>query len=187
MSRIIAGACGGLRLANVPGDNTRPTTDRVKEALFSRLETYGMFDSTRVLDLFGGSGALGCESLSRGALHADFTDTYPKAIATIEKNVAALLKALPEASAKIHKMSARAFLSAYRSSAWDLAFIDPPYALENSELEDLLALLTPHLAADAVVVVERSSRTPEPVWPTGIELFAQKKYGETTLYYAEPA
>ena len=64
MSRIIAGIAGGQRLANVPGDNTRPTTDRVKEALFSRLDAYEVLEDARVLDLFGGSGALGCEALS---------------------------------------------------------------------------------------------------------------------------
>ena len=67
MSRIIAGAAGGVRLASVPGDNTRPTTDRVKESLFSKLESYDLLRDARVLDAFGGSGALGCEALSSGA------------------------------------------------------------------------------------------------------------------------
>ena len=62
MSRIIAGAAGGLRLASVPGDTTRPTTDRVKESLFSKLESYGVLEGARVLDVYGGSGALGCEA-----------------------------------------------------------------------------------------------------------------------------
>ena len=67
MSRIIAGTAGGLRLASVPGENTRPTTDRVKESLFSKLESYGVVQGARVLDAYAGSGALGCEALSRGA------------------------------------------------------------------------------------------------------------------------
>ena len=70
MSRIISGAAGGVRLASVPGDNTRPTTDRVKESLFSKLESYDIIRDARVLDAFGGSGALGCEALSRGAASA---------------------------------------------------------------------------------------------------------------------
>lgn len=186
MSRIIAGSAGGLRLANVPSDNTRPTTDRVKEALFSRLESYDVLSGSRVLDLFGGSGALGCEALSRGAAHVDFTDTYPKAVAVMEKNVAAVLKAQPASTARVHRMSASSLLSGYHGAGWDLVFIDPPYALENGELVQLLQLLPPHLGAGAVVVIERSSRTAEPQWPEGLECFSSKKYGETTLYFAEP-
>ena len=94
MSRIIAGAAGGVRLASVPGDNTRPTTDRVKESLFSKLESYGLLRDARVLDAFGGSGALGCEALSRGAASVTLLDIYPKAVVVIRKNVAAVEKAM---------------------------------------------------------------------------------------------
>jgi len=93
MSRIIAGAAGGVRLASVPGDNTRPTTDRVKESLFSKLESYDLLRDARVLDAFGGSGALGCEALSRGAASVTLLDTYPKAVAVIRRNVEAVQKA----------------------------------------------------------------------------------------------
>lgn len=187
MSRIIAGTSGGLRLANVPGDNTRPTTDRVKEALFSRLETYDILDGVHVLDAFGGSGALGCEAISRGASHVDFCDNYPKAVAVIEKNSAAVLKATNGTSAKIHPMAAKTYLSSYAGANWDLVFLDPPYSVTNVDLEELLELIAPHLNEGAVIVVERSSRTEEPAWPTSLEKFADKKYGETTLYYVEPA
>ncbi|WP_346844668.1 16S rRNA (guanine(966)-N(2))-methyltransferase RsmD [uncultured Rothia sp.] len=186
MSRIIAGAAGGLRLENVPGSNTRPTTDRVKEALFSRLETYDILVGSRVLDLFGGSGALGYESISRGAAHADFCETYAKAQNVLEKNAHALAAALPGRIAKIHKMSARSFLTHYAGKSWELVFIDPPYAMDNEELEELLTLLAPHLAEGAVVVIERSSRTAEPAWPYLLSKFAEKKYGETILYFVEP-
>lgn len=188
MSRIIAGVAGGSKLSNVPGDNTRPTTDRVKEALFSRLDAYDVLAGARVLDMFAGSGALGCEALSRGAVFVDFCDTYPKAQTVIQKNVALLQKALhSERIARVHHFSANAFLKNYAGDAWDLVFIDPPYAVENVELEELLELLSAHLADGAVVVVERSSRTAEPAWPAGVEKFAEKKYGETVLYYVEPA
>lgn len=187
MSRIIAGVAGGLRLENVPGSNTRPTTDRVKEALFSRLETYDILNGSRVLDLFAGSGALGCESMSRGAAHVDFCETYAKAQSVVEKNVAAVVKASPASTSRVHRMSARAFLANYSSAPWDLVFIDPPYSLENDELEELLEALGNHLADGAVVVIERSSRTAEPQWPSTIEKFADRKYGETVLYFAEPS
>lgn len=191
MSRIISGLAGGLRLANVPGDNTRPTTGRVKEALFSRLETYNMLADARVLDLFAGSGALGCEALSRGAAHVDFVDHYPKAVAVIEKNTRALAKAATSTgstatTSKVHRMQAKTYLASYSGTPWDLVFIDPPYSVTNSELEELLELLAGHLTEGAVVVVERSARTGEPAWGSGLERFAEKKYGDTQLYYVEP-
>lgn len=186
MSRIVAGSAGGLRLVNVPGDNTRPTTDRVKEALFSRLEAYDLTGGVRVLDLFGGSGALGCESLSRGAARVDFVDHYPKAVAVIQKNVDAVSKAVA-GEGRVHRMTARSYLSSYRGEPWDVVFIDPPYSVENAELEELLGLVAGHLAEGAVVVVERASRTAEPAWPVQLEKFAEKKYGETILYFVEQA
>lgn len=186
MSRIVSGLAGGLRLASVPGDNTRPTTDRVKEALFSRLEGYGLTQGVRVLDLFGGSGALGFEALSRGAVHADFVDHYPKAITAIEKNSAAVAKA-GGGSSRVHKMTARSYLNTYRGEPWDVVFVDPPYSVDNEELVELLTTLAQHLADGAVIVVERAARTGEPVWPSTLEKFADKKYGETVLYYVESA
>lgn len=187
MSRIISGVAGGQRLANVPGDNTRPTTDRVKEALFSRLESYGVVDKARVLDIFGGSGALACEALSRGADHADLVDHYPKAVATCEKNLATVLKAVPGASGRVHKMTARSFAAHYQGAAYDLVFCDPPYAMTDEELEELLELLVAHVAEGAVLVLERSTRSKAPKIPSGLEVFAEKKYGETSLWYVEPA
>ncbi|ORC22202.1 16S rRNA (guanine(966)-N(2))-methyltransferase RsmD [Rothia nasimurium] len=190
MSRIIAGSAGGTRLTNVPGESTRPTTDRVKEALFSRLESYNMLKGAHVLDLFGGSGALGCEALSRGAAHVDFVDHYLKAVSVIERNVAAVSKTAA-GSARVHRMAARAYLNQVsglpQKNPWDLIFVDPPYAVTNSELEELLGLLTGRVSEGAVIVVERASRTAEPSWPSGLEKFSEKKYGETILYYVEPA
>ena len=86
MSRIVAGVAGGLTLASVPGDNTRPTTDRVKEALFSRLESYDVIAGARVLDLFAGSGALGVETASRGAATVDLVEFEDKAAAVCQRN-----------------------------------------------------------------------------------------------------
>lgn len=190
MSRIIAGSAGGTRLTNVPGESTRPTTDRVKEALFSRLESYNMLKGVHVLDLFGGSGALGCEALSRGAAHVDFVDHYLKAVSVIERNIAAVSKTAA-GSARVHRMAARAYLNQVsglpQKNPWDLIFVDPPYAVTNSELEELLGLLTGRVSEGAVIVVERASRTAEPSWPSGLEKFSEKKYGETILYYVEPA
>lgn len=195
MSRIISGAAGGVRLASVPGDNTRPTTDRVKESLFSKLESYDIIRGARVLDAFGGSGALGCEALSRGAASVTLLDTYPKAVAVIRKNVAAVEKAMGRAgsgssgatgsAARVQQSQALTYVKS-ASGPWDLVFVDPPYATPNEQVSELLEALTPKLAEGAVVVVERSSRDAEPVWGEGLYCFSTRQHGETVLYYVEP-
>ena len=195
MSRIISGAAGGVRLASVPGDNTRPTTDRVKESLFSKLESYDIIRGARVLDAFGGSGALGCEALSRGAASVTLLDTYPKAVAVIRKNVAAVEKAMGRngtgssgatgSAARVQQSQALTYVKS-ASGSWDLVFVDPPYAVLNEQVSELLEALTPKLAEGAVVVVERSSRDPEPVWGEGLYCFSTRQHGETVLYYVEP-
>ena len=195
MSRIISGAAGGVRLASVPGDNTRPTTDRVKESLFSKLESYDIIRGARVLDAFGGSGALGCEALSRGAASVTLLDTYPKAVAVIRKNVAAVEKAMGRAGAgsssaagsvaRVQQSQALTYVKS-ASGPWDLVFVDPPYAMPNEQVTELLEALTPKLAEGAVVVVERSSRDAEPVWGEGLYCFSTRQHGETVLYYVEP-
>ena len=195
MSRIISGAAGGVRLASVPGDNTRPTTDRVKESLFSKLESYDIIHGARVLDAFGGSGALGCEALSRGAASVTLLDTYPKAVAVIRKNVAAVEKAMGRngsgsssaagSAARVQQSQALTYVKS-ASGPWDLVFVDPPYAMPNEQVSELLEALTPKLAEGAVVVVERSSRDAEPVWGEGLYCFSTRQHGETVLYYVEP-
>ena len=195
MSRIISGAAGGVRLASVPGDNTRPTTDRVKESLFSKLESYDIIRGARVLDAFGGSGALGCEALSRGAASVTLLDTYPKAVAVIRKNVAAGEKAMGRngsgssgatgSVAHVQQSQALTYVKS-ASGPWDLVFVDPPYAMPNEQVSELLEALTPKLAEGAVVVVERSSRDAEPVWGEGLYCFSTRQHGETVLYYVEP-
>lgn len=195
MSRIISGAAGGVRLASVPGDNTRPTTDRVKESLFSKLESYDIIRGARVLDAFGGSGALGCEALSRGAASVTLLDTYPKAVAVIRKNVAAVEKAMGRngsgsssaagSAARVQQSQALTYVKS-ASGPWDLVFVDPPYAMPNEQVSELLEALTPKLAEGAVIVVERSSRDAEPVWGEGLYCFSTRQHGETVLYYVEP-
>ncbi|NKX55344.1 16S rRNA (guanine(966)-N(2))-methyltransferase RsmD [Arthrobacter mobilis] len=188
MSRIIAGVAGGISLANVPGDRTRPTTDRVKEALFSRLDSYGILAGARVLDLFAGSGALGVESASRGAAEVDLVELSEKAAAVCRRNAELVNKALGRTVVRVSRSGVQPFLDRLHSyDQWDLVLMDPPYTLSETELAEVLASLSPRLADGAVVVVERSSRSPEPVWPDGLERFADKKYGETRLWYAEPA
>ncbi|MFF2245812.1 16S rRNA (guanine(966)-N(2))-methyltransferase RsmD [Arthrobacter sp. NPDC058130] len=187
MSRIIAGAAGGSPLANVPGNLTRPTTDRVKEALFSRLDAFNIIAGARVLDLYAGSGSLGVESGSRGADSVDLVEFDAKASAVCQRNADLLNTVTGRKVVSVHRSKVESFLDRTEDAArWDLVFLDPPYPLDEPALGAVLAKLAPHLSEAAVVVVERSSRSPEPGWPEGMERFAEKKYGETRLWFAEP-
>lgn len=181
MTRIIAGWAGSLTIA-VPGSGTRPTSDRVREAIFSALEARDAIEGYRVLDLYAGSGALGLEAASRGAAHVTLVD---RTIQTSKLNAARILKQAPggkKPTIETSGQSVQPFLTAARTF-WDLVFMDPPYELGVAEVENNLEALVPRLSPGAIVVVERSSRTPEPEWPTGLELERRKDYGDTALFW----
>jgi len=190
MTRIISGFAGSLTLA-VPNAGTRPTSDRVREAIFSALDARGLLEGARVVDLYAGTGSLGLEAASRGAAAVVLVEKGPQAVKACRANAALLLRAKPKGSALAIDTSGQAvdaFLAPSRDS-WDVVFLDPPYDLGEAELAHTLELLAPRLAPDATVVLERSSRSPEPVWPHGIELERRKDYGDTTLWWlttAEP-
>lgn len=183
MTRIIAGFAGSLRLA-VPGSGTRPTSDRVREAIFSALEARDAIAGMRCLDLYAGSGALGLEAASRGAAHITLVDTK---ISVAKQNAALIAKQAPRGVKPVIETSSQAvqpFLAGARTF-WDLVFIDPPYELSSDEVTQNLEALTPRLAPGAVVVLERSSRSAEPVWPSALVLDRRKGYGDTVLYWLE--
>jgi 16S rRNA (guanine966-N2)-methyltransferase len=185
VTRIVAGAARGRRLKVPAGSATRPTSDRVREALFSSLESmFGSFNGLRVLDLFAGSGALGLEAVSRGAGYTLLVEHDPVAVRMIRSNVATV--GLGEVD--VLAAPARRVLASPPDKPFDLALADPPYAMGPSELTEILtALAAGWLAADAVVVVERPSRG-EPVhWPPGLEAVRDRRYGETRLWYGRPA
>lgn len=188
MSRIVAGAAGGTPLVSVPGSLTRPTTDRVKEALFSRLDAFDVLAGARVVDLYAGSGSLGVESASRGAQTVDLVESDARASAVCQRNADLINTVLGRKAVTVHRSRVEPFLERTAEDIqWDVAFLDPPYPLDEPALGAVLAKLGRHLAVGAVVVVERSSRSPEPSWPAALERFAEKKYGETRLWFAEPA
>ncbi len=179
-----------MPLVSVPGEGTRPTTDRVKEALFSRLESLNMIADARVLDLYAGSGSLGVESASRGAKSVELIEFNEKAAAVCQRNAELVNKVLGTKVVKVQRSKVESFLARVAEAGvdhWDLVFMDPPYPLTQEELALVLELLGPRLSPYAVVVVERSARTPEPDWPASLELLSEKKYGETRLWFAEPA
>lgn len=185
MTRIIAGKAGGRTIA-VPPSGTRPTSDRVREAIFSRVESWSDIAGARVLDLFAGSGALGIEAASRGASRVDLVDNSDKAVRVIEKNIAAIQPSVSDCTMRSHRVSAIAYLES-SAAEWDLVFIDPPYDQGNAVLEKVLDLLLPRLSADALVAVERATRDAKPNWPSGYEVLMPKSYGETTVYWLAPA
>jgi len=174
----VAGSAGGRRLA-VPPSGTRPTSERVREAMFSALEATIGLDGARVLDLYAGTGAVGLEALSRGAAHVTLVESDRTAAATIQRNVDVV--GLPGAS--VVCTSVEGYLAGASDEPFELAYVDPPYALDDGPLAAVLAALPAWLAPGAVVVVERSARGGEPRWPSVIESVKQKRYGEGLLWY----
>jgi 16S rRNA (guanine966-N2)-methyltransferase len=180
VTRIVAGAAKGRQLA-VPARGTRPTSGRAREALFSTLTVMLDLAGARVLDLYAGTGAVGLEALSRGAAQATFVESDRAAVATLYRNIAAV--GLPGAS--VVRGTVQEYLAGRPDAPFDLAYADPPYALEEGALADVLSALAEPgwLVPDAVVVVERASRGSEPCWPNVIQSIRQKRYGEGSLWY----
>lgn len=186
MTRIISGVAGGRRLQTPPGSSTRPTSDRVREALFSRLEHRGLLDGANVLDLYAGSGALGLEAASRGAALVLLVESHHAAAKVIRSNVAVVGRP----GVRVLADSVESALAAGPPAGvrMDLVLLDPPYDVPEDVLASVLSTLVERqwLAPDAFVVVERSSRSPQPTWPEGLELSGEKRYGETAMWFAEP-
>ncbi|TRW45840.1 16S rRNA (guanine(966)-N(2))-methyltransferase RsmD [Georgenia yuyongxinii] len=194
MTRIVAGSAGG-RTLQVPRNGTRPTSERVREALFSRLEHLGVVDGACVLDLYAGSGALGLEAASRGAEHVTLVEAAKPAADLCRRNAAAL-----GLGGRVDVVAAKvqAYLAGAPTTA-QLVLLDPPYDVTEDDLAGVLARLAGEadgagpdgvahgwLASDAVVVVERSKRSPEPTWPAGLRRAGRRAYGDTVMWFAEP-
>ncbi|GLY04905.1 MULTISPECIES: 16S rRNA (guanine(966)-N(2))-methyltransferase RsmD [Actinoplanes] len=183
MTRIIAGTHGGRRLAAPPGAGTRPTSDRVREAFFSSLETLTEISGARFADLYAGSGAVGLEALSRGAAHTLLVESDAKAARVIRDNIATL-RVGPSARLATGKVL-QVLAGPPDGGPYDVVFADPPYALGSDEIQSLQEQLVINgwLAEDAVVIFERSKRTGPMTWVDGLEEERTRRYGETTLWY----
>jgi 16S rRNA (guanine966-N2)-methyltransferase len=187
MTRIIAGVHGGRRLAAPAGSQTRPTSDRVREAFFSALETMTDLSDARFADLFAGSGAVGLEALSRGASHALLVESDGRAARTIRDNIVTLR--VGTAARLVAGKVSQALAGPPDGGPYDVVFADPPYSVDDRELTEMQqTLLTGGwLAPDAVVVIERATRTTPrgtPLsWVDGITADRSRRYGETTLWY----
>ncbi len=184
MTRIVAGSAKGRSL-RVPKSGTRPTSGRVREALFSRLEHLGYIADCRVLDLFSGCGALALEALSRGAAGAVCVECAPSAVKIIAEN-AEKLGFGPQCEVVGQKVSSfLAGCAAAPARPYDLVFLDPPYDLPQACLTDILQALRPCLLSDSLVVAERRATDPKPVWPVFLRACDWRKWGDTGVWTAK--
>ncbi|MCM2392989.1 16S rRNA (guanine(966)-N(2))-methyltransferase RsmD [Streptomyces albipurpureus] len=187
MTRVIAGTAGGRRLAVPPGTGTRPTSDRAREGLFSSWESYlGSFQGVRIADLYAGSGAVGLEALSRGASHALLVEADARAARTVRDNVRAL--GLPGADVRTGRAE-QVVAGPTPDNPYDVVFLDPPYAVSDDDLREILLTLRTQgwLTDDALVTVERSTRGGAFTWPAGFEPLRARRYGEGTFWYGHAA
>jgi 16S rRNA (guanine966-N2)-methyltransferase len=193
VARVIAGEAGGRRLAVPDGRDTRPTSDRAREGLFATIASMlGSLDGARVLDLYAGSGAVGLEALSRGAEHVLLVEHGARASRVIRENIEAI--GLPGAvlsADRVERVLARGPAPAggqdgTEGARYDVVFADPPYALADAAVSQVLSLLAGQgwLAPGALVIVERATRSGPVSWPEGFVPDRARRYGEATFWYA---
>lgn len=181
MTRIIAGSAGG-RTIKVPPRGTRPTSDRVRESLFSALDSRLLaaglnWSDCAVLDLYAGSGALGLEALSRGARSAELVERSRAAASLIEANAAAL----GLGPAAVHCLDARSFAT-HPGEQFDIVFADPPYEVTAEEVCDVLTALAGRLSDDVIAVIERPASDAQTPFPPGWDT-TTRRIGDTVLWY----
>jgi 16S rRNA (guanine966-N2)-methyltransferase len=184
VARVIAGEAGGRRLVVPAGRETRPTSDRAREGLFATIASMtGALDGARVLDLYAGSGAVGLEALSRGAGHVLLVESGARAGRVIRANIEAI--GLPGAELVADRVE-RVLARGPEHGPYDVVFADPPYALAGHEISAVLEALDEHawLAPDALVIVERATRSGPVSWPAGFTEDRARRYGEATFWYA---
>jgi 16S rRNA (guanine966-N2)-methyltransferase len=183
VTRIIGGRAGGRRIDVPRGRATRPTSDRVREALFSAVEAaVGSLEGLRFLDLYAGSGAVGLEAWSRGAGVVTLVEQDRRTAGLVRRNA----EALGYRRAEVLAAAVDAVLRRSPAAPYDVVFLDPPYPTPDAEVDEVLAALAAHgwLCPDALVVVERGARSRAPGWPDGLEADRTRSYGETSLHYA---
>lgn len=177
MTRIVAGTAKG-RTLQVPPKGTRPTSAKVREAIFSKLANWDAIADARVLDLYAGSGALGLEALSRGAAQLTSVDSSRAATKVIERNIAAV----GSGPARVLCRKVPQYLATV-PGPFDLVFADPPYAFGTDSWAELFAALPPVLSEGALVVAERSAAEPLPPLPEELELWEERSWGDTGVWF----
>jgi 16S rRNA (guanine966-N2)-methyltransferase len=186
MTRVIAGRARGRQLTVPRGRTTRPTGDRVREAMFAAAGSIlGSFDGVRVLDLYAGSGAAGLEALSRGAGHALLVEADPRPAQAIRANLQTVgLDGGHLVQDRVERLLDRGLPPG--EEPYDVLFADPPYALPGPGLTGVLAVAGTRgwLTPGALAIVERASRSEPLHWPHGYSPLQSRRYGEATLWYA---
>jgi len=184
---VIGGKAGGLRLVTPTGGSTRPTTDRVRESVFSALDVHlGGFDELAVADLFAGSGALGIEALSRGAHRALFVDASRAAVSAISANLEGT-----KLAGRTGVVRADAFVFVHGPppdlAPFDLFLLDPPYEVPDAQLSDLLGALAADgwAAETATAVIERSAARGGPPLPPPWRSGWERRFGDTLVAFAD--
>lgn len=184
MTRIVAGSAGGRRLRTPKDSATRPTSERVREAVFAVLEHQVTFPGARVLDLYAGSGSLGLEAASRGASWVLLVEARRSAASLAAANARAtgLTDAVHVAGVPVERRLA----AGPPGAGVDLVLADPPYEHDEASLGRVLGLLVDRgwTTKDTVVVVERSRRSPEPRWPAPLRGTDMRRYGDTAVWFA---
>jgi 16S rRNA (guanine966-N2)-methyltransferase len=183
--RIIAGVAKGRTLGTVAGA-TRPTSDRAREGLFSSLlSEFGDFLGLHILDLFGGSGAIALEALSRGATLVHVVEKDAEAQKTIENNYELVNKNKPAGKFHLYAMSAQRFVNDPPKEKYHIVYVDPPYDFSDAEIEEILSKLHAgsFLKDDAVIAVERTAKRSHFSWPAGFSAVRERNYGQATIFY----
>lgn len=186
--RIIAGVAKGRPISAV-ASATRPTSDRAREALFSTLASeFGEFDGLRVLDLYAGTGAIALEALSRGAALVHAVEKDEAAAKAITANFESIKSAHFAGIFHLYSMGAHRFLGEKAQYQYHFIYIDPPYDLDDIDIIETLVQLRENnfLHPDAIIAIERNSRTKEISWPYGYEEIRVKNYGQARIFYGIP-
>lgn len=192
MSRIIAGSRRGRRIATPDGEGTRPTSERVREAVFSALAAWAGTageDPEKALaglgfcDLYAGSGAMGLEAASRGADPVLLVESDRAAAEVVRANAADV-----DLRVRVQSVPVERLVTSDSSAPFDVVWLDPPYDLAADALDRVLADLVAHewVLPDGMIIVERARRTAAPTWPTGFTGGWERRYGDTVIHFGRP-
>ena len=183
--RIISGSARGRKLFAPAGEDTRPTADRIRESLFNILGQ--RVCDARVLDLFGGTGALALEALSRGAAHAVIVDSAQEAVRVIQRNAQNVLKEGFSQRVRILRTDYRSAIGSLGGSSFELVFLDPPYRMVEAYGDALTRLRAVGALAEGCLILAERSRERQIALPEGFEIFDTRSYGVTSVEFVREA